>query len=114
MIRTKKQIKILKNKKKISNFLKSSKLQHKNRFKIINQKYKKALYYSYLHRKKKIKDKIWLQRLNVKYSKFTTTLKCLKFNLNKKILSQLNLLDNKSFSILIKLIDLHAYIRTIN
>lgn len=120
MTRVKKNIETLKNKKKYISFLKSSRIQNKNRFKIISQKCKRALYYSYLHRKKKIKVKLWLQRLhylnklNLNYSKFVQILKSFSIKLNKKIISQLNLFDKKTFSILTKIIKLYAYIRTIN
>ena len=86
---------------------------HSNSFRIANQQVLKSLRYEYVGRKKKkrIFRKLWIIRINsaVKkynlcYSQFIFKLKRSSILLNRKMLSQLAILDPKAFSALIALI----------
>jgi len=66
----------------------------------------KALKYSYINRKqkKRIFRKIWITRINaasriegITYSRFINNLNIAKITLNRKMLSQIAVLDNSAF-----------------
>lgn len=79
-------------------------------FRIANQQVMKALKYSYIGRKqkKRVFRRIWISRINaasringLSYNKTINKLKILKINLNRKMLSQIAILDNLTFNHLI-------------
>ena len=81
-------------------------------FRIANQQVMKALKYSYTGRKqkKRVFRQIWISRINVasringlSYSKTVNKLKTLNIDLNRKMLSQIALLDSQTFTKLITL-----------
>ena len=79
---------------------------HSVLFRIANQQVMKALRYSYVNRKqkKRIFRKIWITRINaasriegISYSSFINNLNKTKVTLNRKMLSQIAVLDNSTF-----------------
>jgi large subunit ribosomal protein L20 len=71
----------------------------------------KALVYSYVGRKRRKRDfkKLWVCRVNAAartngttYSKLRSSLKKASINLNLKMLSQITLVDKKTFSMLVE------------
>lgn len=91
---------------KILNLAKSFKGSHSKLFRIANQQIMKGLRYAYIDRKLKKRTfrKIWISRINaiaklnnLTYSKLIHNLKKSKIILNRKMLSQLALLDPNSF-----------------
>lgn len=80
---------------------------HSVLFRVANQQVMKALKYSYIGRKqkKRIFRRIWISRINaasriegMTYSQFINKLTKLKIILNRKMLSQLAILDSSAFS----------------
>lgn len=80
---------------------------HSVLFRVANQQVMKALKYSYIGRKqkKRIFRRIWISRINaasriegITYSQFINKLTKLKIILNRKMLSQLAILDSSAFS----------------
>lgn len=80
---------------------------HSALFRVANQQVMKALKYSYINRKqkKRIFRKIWITRINaasriegVTYSRFINKLNNAKITLNRKMLAQIAVLDNSTFS----------------
>ena len=85
---------------------------HSVLFRVANQQVMKALRYSYIGRKqkKRIFRKIWIRRINaasrvngLSYSQFIYNLKKSKIDLNRKILSQIAILDSSTFKVLVDL-----------
>nr|YP_011007318.1 50S ribosomal protein L20 [Scytothamnus australis]WAM64747.1 50S ribosomal protein L20 [Scytothamnus australis] len=85
---------------------------HSSLFRIANQQVTKSLSYAYIGRKekKRIFRQLWITRINaaarqynIKYSQFIHNLKQAKIILNRKMLSQLAILDPMSFSTLVDL-----------
>lgn len=83
---------------------------HSNSFRIANQQVLKSLRYAYVGRKKKkrVFRQLWIMRINaavkkynLRYSTFIFKLKQSQIILNRKMLSQLAILDPKAFSSLI-------------
>jgi large subunit ribosomal protein L20 len=83
---------------------------HSVLFRVANQQVMKALRYSYVGRKqkKRIFRRIWISRINaasrlydVSYSQFISKLKKSNIDLNRKILSQIAVLDASTFKFLI-------------
>jgi large subunit ribosomal protein L20 len=83
---------------------------HSVLFRVANQQVMKALRYSYVGRKqkKRIFRKIWISRINaasrlydVSYSKLICKLKKSNIDINRKILSQIAVLDGSTFKILV-------------
>nr|AVZ00579.1 50S ribosomal protein L20 [Fucus spiralis] len=81
-------------------------------FRIANQQVIKSLVYSYIGRKekKRIFRKLWITRINsstrqynIKYNCFIYKLKQSKILLNRKMLSQLAILDPLAFSNIIEI-----------
>lgn len=81
-------------------------------FRIANQQVMKSLVYSYIGRKekKRIFRKLWITRINsstrqynIKYNCFIYNLKQSKIILNRKMLSQLAILDPIAFSNIIEI-----------
>lgn len=100
-----------KRRKKIFKITEGFRGSHSKLFRTANQQALKALKYSYFDRRKKKRDlkNTWIRRINAasrnlgtSYNKFINGLKNQKIALNKKILSELILKDEKTFKKLIK------------
>lgn len=106
MVRIKRGNVAKKRRKKILIIASGYKGAHSVLFRIANQQVMKALKYSYINRKqkKRIFRKIWITRINaasriegITYSRFINTLNTAKITLNRKMLSQIAILDNSTF-----------------
>ena len=95
---------------KILTFAKGFKGAHSRLFRTANQQVMKSLVYSYVGRKRRKRDfkRLWICRVNAAsrihgttYSKFRSSLKNSSIDLNLKMLAQIALLDQKTFSALI-------------
>ena len=95
-----------KNRKNILKIAKGYKGAHSKLFRVANQQVMKAFKYSYIGRiqKKRNFRKLWIKRINaavrlygLKYSKYLNFVKQNKIDINRKILSQIAILDNFSF-----------------
>jgi large subunit ribosomal protein L20 len=80
---------------------------HSALFRVANQQVMKALKYAYVNRKqkKRIFRRVWITRINaasriegITYSRFINKLNSAKIGLNRKMLSQIAVLDNSTFS----------------
>lgn len=80
---------------------------HSVLFRVANQQVMKALKYSYINRKqkKRLFRKVWITRINaasriegLTYSRFINKLKNANIGLNRKMLAQIAVLDNSTFS----------------
>ena len=80
-------------------------------FSVSKQQILKALKYSYIGRKNKIRNyrRLWIVRINaavrsngLTYNKFIHNLKASKVALNRKMLSQLAIIDITTFNLIIK------------
>ena len=96
--------------KKILKLAKGFRGSHSSLFRTAKQQVMKALRYSYVGRKnkKRLYRKLWIVRINaaarsynLSYSKLIFNLKANKIGLNRKILSQLAVLDMDTFSAII-------------
>ena len=85
-------------------------LAHSSLFRVANQQVMKALRYSYVGRKQKKREfrKIWISRINaasrlngITYSQLINKFKNSNIDLNRKMLSQIAVLDASTFKILI-------------
>ena len=112
MVRVKRGNVAKKRRKKILYIAKGYRGAHSLLFRIANQQVMKALRYSYIDRKqkKRLFRKIWISRINsasrikgISYSQFIHKLKKSKIDLNRKMLSQIAILDNSTFTQLIEL-----------
>jgi large subunit ribosomal protein L20 len=97
--------------KKILKFAKGFKGSHSRLFRTANGQVMKALIYSYVGRKRRKQDfrKLWISRVNAAarnngttYSSLRHSLKKASIGLNLKTLSQLSLLDKKTFSLVLQ------------
>ncbi len=79
-----------------------------------NQQVMKALRYAYVGRKRRKREfrSLWIVRINASvrergmtYSFFTRKLKDLKIGINRKMLAQIAVLDNKCFDEVIRVVD---------
>ena len=111
MVRVKRGNVARKRRKKILHLAKSYRGAHSLLFRVANQQVMKALKYSYIGRKqkKRIFRRIWISRINaasriheISYNQFIHKLKTSKIDLNRKMLSQIAVLDNSTFK---KIID---------
>ena len=84
---------------------------HSVLFRVANQQVMKALRYSYVGRKqkKRIFRRIWINRINaasrlngITYSQLINKFKKSKIDLNRKMLSQIAILDTATFKLLIE------------
>ena len=100
-----------KRRKKVLKLAKGFRGSHSKLFCTAKQQVLKSLKYSYIGRKNKKRyyRRLWIIRINaavqeyeINYSQFIYHLKKLGIALNRKMLSQLAILDNKSFNFLIK------------
>ena len=106
MVRIKRGNIARKRRKKFLSMAKSFRGKHSSIFRIANQQIIKSLLYAYIGRKekKRIFRRLWIIRINaavriynINYSKFIYTLKQAKILLNRKMLSQLAILDPSGF-----------------
>ena len=113
MVRIKRGNVARKRRKKILSLASGYKGAHSVLFRVANQQVMKALRYSYIGRKqkKRIFRRIWISRINIasrltsgsmKYSQVIHNCKKSRIDLNRKMLSQLAILDNPTFDVLIK------------
>jgi large subunit ribosomal protein L20 len=95
-----------KRRKKILNLTKGFRGAHSKLFRTANQQMMKGLGYSYRDRKnrKRLFRKLWIIRLNAvvrqygtNYSQFMAHVKKMQFSLNRKMLSQMAILDLSTF-----------------
>jgi large subunit ribosomal protein L20 len=113
MVRVKRGNVARKSRNKVLNRAKSFRGSHSKLFRTANQQVIKALRYAYVGRKqkKRVFRKLWITRINaaassnnIKYSILISRLKKAKININRKMLSQLAIIDPKTFSTLIETI----------
>ena len=107
MVRIKRGNVARKRRNKILTIASGYKGAHSVLFRVANQQVMKALKYSYIDRKqkKRLFRRIWITRINaaarlegVTYSRFIHKLNTENIQLNRKMLSQLAILDNLTFS----------------
>lgn len=112
MVRVKRGNVARKRRKKILQLAKGYRGAHSRLFRVANQQVMKALRYSYIGRKQKKRTfrKLWITRINaasklngLSYSKLIHNLRKSNIYLNRKILSQIAILDSQTFAKLIKL-----------
>jgi len=112
MVRIKRGNVARKRRKKILSLASGYKGAHSILFRVANQQIMKALRYSYIGRKqkKRIFRRIWISRINaasrlneVSYSELIYKFKKSNIDLNRKMLSQIAVLDTSTFKILIDL-----------
>jgi large subunit ribosomal protein L20 len=96
-----------KRRKKILKLAKGYRGSHSTLFRTANQQVMKALRYAYRDRKKRKRDfrRLWIARINaacrqhgMSYSKFMGNLKKSNIEINRKMLSQMAILDPNGFS----------------
>lgn len=112
MVRVKRGNIARKRRKKILSIASGYNGAHSVLFRVANQQVMKALRYSYISRKqkKRIFRKIWISRINaisrvngLSYSQLIHKFKKSNIDLNRKMLSQIAILDNLTFKSLIDL-----------
>jgi len=110
MVRVKRGNIARKRRKKILSIASGYRVAHSSLFRIANQQVMKALRYSYIGRKQKKRTfrKIWINRINaasrlngLSYSRLIYKFKNLNIDLNRKMLSQIAVLDASTFNFLI-------------
>ena len=110
MVRVKRGNVARKRRKKILQFAKGYRGAHSRLFRVANQQVMKALRYSYVGRKQKKRTfrKIWITRIaaasklnGLSYSKLIHNFKKSKIELNRKMLSQIIILDIQTFNKLV-------------
>jgi large subunit ribosomal protein L20 len=114
MVRVKRGNVARKRRKKILTLASGYRGAHSVLFRVANQQVMKALRYSYIGRKqkKRIFRKIWINRINaasrlngMSYSKLINKFKKSNIDLNRKMLSQIAVLDASTFNLLVNLED---------
>ena len=112
MVRVKRGNVARKRRKKVLTLASGYRGAHSVLFRVANQQVMKALRYSYIGRKqkKRIFRKIWINRINaasrlngISYSKLIHKFKKSNIDLNRKMLSQIAVLDAATFKLLIDL-----------
>jgi large subunit ribosomal protein L20 len=112
MVRVKRGNVARKRRKKILTLASGYRGAHSVLFRVANQQVMKALRYSYIGRKqkKRIFRKIWINRINaasrlngISYSKLIHKFKTSNVDLNRKMLSQIAVLDASMFKLLVNL-----------
>ena len=112
MVRVKRGNVARKRRKKVLSLASGYRGAHSILFRVANQQVMKALRYSYVGRKqkKRVFRRIWISRINAaarlngkSYSKIIYKFKKLNIDLNRKILSQIAILDASTFQTLINL-----------
>ena len=111
MVRVKRGNVARKRRNKILTHARGYKGAHSTLFRVANQQVMKALKYSYIGRKqkKRIFRRIWISRINaaskiegITYSRLINKLNQSKICLNRKMLAQIAILDNSTFSQILK------------
>ena len=112
MVRVKRGNVARKRRKKVLTLASGYRGAHSVLFRVANQQVMKALRYSYIGRKqkKRIFRKIWINRINaasrlngISYSKLINKFKKSNIDLNRKMLSQIAVLDASTFKLLVDL-----------
>ena len=112
MVRVKRGNVARKRRKKILSLASGYRGAHSVLFRVANQQVMKALRYSYVGRKqkKRIFRKIWISRINstsrlnnISYSRLINKFKKSNIELNRKMLSQIAILDTTTFQALINI-----------
>ena len=112
MVRIKRGNVARKRRKKISQLAKGYRGAHSRLFRVANQQVMKALRYSYVGRKqkKRVFRRLWITRINtmsrmnnISYSKLIHNFKKSNIDLNRKMLSQIAILDAPVFGKLIEI-----------
>ena len=112
MVRVKRGNVARKRRKKILSLASGYRGAHSVLFRVANQQVMKALRYSYVGRKqkKRIFRRIWISRINaasrlngIPYSRLINNFKKSNIDLNRKMLSQIAVLDASTFKSLISL-----------
>lgn len=112
MVRIKRGNVARKHRKKILQLAKGFRGSHSRLFRIANQQVMKALRYSYVGRKQKKRNfrKLWIARINAasringfSYSRVIHNFKKSNIELNRKMLSQIAILDTATFKELINI-----------
>jgi large subunit ribosomal protein L20 len=108
MVRIKRGNVARKRRKKVLSLAKGFRGTHSRLFRVSNQQVMKALRYSYIGRKQKKRQfrRLWITRINAStrstsnltYSRFMNKVKTSNIALNRKMLSQLSILDPQTFS----------------
>lgn len=110
MVRIKRGNVARKNRKKILQLAKGFRGSHSRLFRVANQQVMKALRYSYIGRKQKKRNfrRLWISRINaasringLSYSQVIHKFKKSNIELNRKMLSQIAILDSSTFNKLI-------------
>ena len=110
MVRVKRGNVARKRRKKILALASGYRGAHSVLFRVANQQVMKALRYSYVGRKqkKRVFRRIWISRINaasrlngISYSQLIHKFKQSNIDLNRKILSQIAILDSSTFNFLI-------------
>ena len=110
MVRVKRGNVARKRRKKILSLASGYRGAHSVLFRVANQQVMKALRYSYIGRKqkKRIFRRIWISRINaasringISYSKLINKFKKSNIDLNRKMLSQIAILDTQTFNKLV-------------
>jgi large subunit ribosomal protein L20 len=111
MVRVKRGNVARKRRKKVLALASGYRGAHSVLFRVANQQVMKALRYSYVGRKqkKRIFRRIWISRINaasrlngISYSQLIHKLKKSNIDINRKILSQIAVLDASTFKSLVK------------
>lgn len=112
MVRIKRGNVARKRRKKILSMASGYRGAHSTLFRVANQQVMKALRYSYIGRKqkKRIFRRIWISRINaasrfngITYSQLINKFKKSNIDLNRKMLSQIAILDTLTFKSLIEM-----------
>jgi large subunit ribosomal protein L20 len=110
MVRVKRGNVARKRRKKILMLARGYRGAHSSLFRVANQQVMKALRYSYIGRKqkKRIFRRIWISRINaasklngISYSQLIHKFKKSNIDLNRKMLSQIAVLDSSTFKSLV-------------
>jgi large subunit ribosomal protein L20 len=110
MVRVKRGNVARKRRNKILKFAKGFKGAHSRLFRTANGQVMKALVYSYVGRKRRKQDfkKLWICRVNaaarqegLTYSTLKSSLRNSSITLNLKMLAQLSVLDQQTFSVVV-------------
>ena len=111
MVRIKRGNVARKRRKKILQLAKGYRGAHSRLFRVANQQVMKALRYSYVGRKqkKRVFRRLWITRINnmsringIPYSQLIHNFKRSNIDLNRKMLSQIAILDAPTFSQLVE------------
>ena len=112
MVRIKRGNVARKRRKKVLQLAKGYRGAHSRLFRVANQQVMKALRYSYVGRKQKKRAfrRLWIVRINaasklngLSYSRVMHNFKKANIDLNRKMLSQIAILDNQTFNELIEI-----------